>query len=379
MGNEVSSDKVVVVKFCQPNHRLPDKREAHSLVSLPDGSLLLFGGARLTATGREETNALWSWQPDNGWSEVRPKTDSNLPPARACAASCALGDRLFVFGGLSSNSGWLGDLAVFDSQSQTWTVHSTPSDSVWPPARDKAAMCAVGPNRAMLFGGFGPKDSDSSGDDDDEMGSDDDEDGAEFGWFNDVHFLDTDTATWSRPTVTGTPPTPRAAFGMCSIGSKVYVFGGRDTMQRVNDVHVFDVDTCSWSQPQTHGTPPPPRSFHSMARVGSKLIVFGGLSRHNAHFNDVHFFDTATSTWHEAAVDAAGKPAARGYAAVVTIGSTVFLTGGSAGFDSSTQENGVYFDDLYMLDASPIESYSPPPTTSGDAAGAPSGSIGTTS
>ena len=35
-------------------------------------------------------------------------------------------------------------------------------------------------------------------------------------------------------------PTPRAAHGMCVIGSNIYIFGGRDIEDRQNDLHCFD-------------------------------------------------------------------------------------------------------------------------------------------
>ena len=35
-------------------------------------------------------------------------------------------------------------------------------------------------------------------------------------------------------------PSPRAAHGMCLIGSKLVVFGGRDSVGRKNDLFVLD-------------------------------------------------------------------------------------------------------------------------------------------
>ena len=35
-------------------------------------------------------------------------------------------------------------------------------------------------------------------------------------------------------------PTPRAAHGMCAIGTNIFIFGGRDIEDRQNDLHSFD-------------------------------------------------------------------------------------------------------------------------------------------
>jgi hypothetical protein len=44
------------------------------------------------------------------------------------------------------------------------------------------------------------------------------------------------------------------------------------------------------------GTPPVARSYHTMAAVGSKLYVFGGCCI-SGRLNDLHCFNTETSTW----------------------------------------------------------------------------------
>ena len=50
-----------------------------------------------------------------------------------------------------------------------------------------------------------------------------------------------ENCTWERlsPAFTGCP-TPRAAFGMCAVGSKIVIFGGRDSTGRKNDLFVLN-------------------------------------------------------------------------------------------------------------------------------------------
>ena len=51
-----------------------------------------------------------------------------------------------------------------------------------------------------------------------------------------------ENCTWEKltPSFTG-GPTPRAAHGMCAVGSKIVIFGGRDSVGRKNDLYVLDV------------------------------------------------------------------------------------------------------------------------------------------
>ena len=50
-----------------------------------------------------------------------------------------------------------------------------------------------------------------------------------------------ETHTWKKlfPGLNGCP-TPRAAHGMCAVGSNVVIFGGRDSVGRKNDLFLLD-------------------------------------------------------------------------------------------------------------------------------------------
>ena len=50
-----------------------------------------------------------------------------------------------------------------------------------------------------------------------------------------------------------------------------------------------------WISPPTTGRQPEPRSFHTCTAVGNRVVVFGGRSLENAHFDDLHIFDTGES------------------------------------------------------------------------------------
>ena len=50
-----------------------------------------------------------------------------------------------------------------------------------------------------------------------------------------------ENCSWEKltPSFTGSP-TPRAAHGMCAVGSRLVIFGGRDSVGRKNDIFVLD-------------------------------------------------------------------------------------------------------------------------------------------
>ncbi|XP_059148384.1 kelch domain-containing protein 2-like [Physella acuta] len=118
----------------------------------------------------------------------------------------------------------------------------------------------------------------------------------------------------------------------CSVGNKVYIFGGVEQGQgeepkETNDIIVFDLATLKWSQPQVTGTVPPPRSAASLVAVGTKLYLFGGLSHMSGWFDDIFTFDTTNNSW--SILDTEGiKPRARDKLQAVAIDSNIYYFGG---------------------------------------------------
>jgi len=112
------------------------------------------------------------------------------------------------------------------------------------------------------------------------------------------------------------PPTPRKRHSSTSIGTSLFVFGGRDRSHVFSDLHVFDTRSLTWSTPATLGTPPVPRYAHTAIYVEPKyitpprtprqegenegkrglLVIVGGHSS-SGPLNDVHVLDLETMTW----------------------------------------------------------------------------------
>ena len=77
----------------------------------------------------------------------------------------------------------------------------------------------------------------------------------------------------------GFAPTARCAYGMCTFGKEVVIFGGRDAAGRCNDVHVLDTEAWTWTAVTIAGANTPAKvSFHSMSAIGNCAVVVGGES-----------------------------------------------------------------------------------------------------
>lgn len=320
--------------------------------------IYVFGGVE-QGLGDEpqELNELTVFDLDSfKWTAV--KAHGTIPPARSASSLVAVGTKLYLFGGLSHISGWFDDLFVFDTETSTWSPLETQGSK--PRSRDKLQGVAVG-SQIYYFGGFGPKTDEAEVDD--LEGSDEDDEyedipeskeqeGAEFGWFNDLFVLDTESLKWSQPMQMNLGvPTQRAAHGMCAIGRNLVIFGGRDVEDRQNDLHIFNIDSRKWdTEMQVGGLKPEPRSFHTLTAVGNKAVLFGGRGRDNQHFDAFQVFDIETKRW--TAVKVSGeKLAARGQHCAVCVDNSLIIFGGSGNFSTETMQCQTFFTDAYLIKA----------------------------
>ncbi|ESQ48291.1 hypothetical protein EUTSA_v10020667mg [Eutrema salsugineum] len=94
-----------------------------------------------------------------------------------------------------------------------------------------------------------------------------------------LYVFDLETRTWSISPATGDVP-HLSCLGVCmvSIGSTLYVFGGRDASRQYNGFYSFDTTKNEWKLLTPLEEGPTPRSFHSMAADENNVYVFGGVS-----------------------------------------------------------------------------------------------------
>lgn len=133
-------------------------------------------------------------------------------------------------------------------------------------------------------------------------------------------------------------PPPRVGHAQASIGSVVYVFGGRQGVEideaPLNDLWAFDTATRAWDKlaARAAGDAPCPRSFHVMTAARDKLYVFGGCGpAGTGRLADLHEYDVKRGAWTTLPTsDAIEGRGGAGFAASAD-GSKLLVAGGFAG------------------------------------------------
>jgi len=153
----------------------------------------------------------------------------------------------------------------------------------------------------------------------------------------------------------GDGPEKCSGASMTYIDGKVYVFGGyfenSQEKKYYGDLRILDLSTMSWALCKSTEETPCARSGHSAVAINKKLYIFGGSCcfkpRENdeRYFNDVHVFDSTTSTWEKMKCDG-DIPAPRSFQSVFTKDHKIYIFGGS----TIVPED--FFDDLLCLDTS---------------------------
>ena len=172
-------------------------------------------------------------------------------PAREGAASCVLGERMFVVGGWT-DGGLANDVWSFSNPGETGSpldqaplqlerVRVSGLSRPTPRYGHSVTACGPGQSSLLLFGGM--------------------RGGGYTAEVNDAHLLSRETPedgfSWSLPALTG--PLPRArgyhSATSSSDGRYVYVFGGIANGASLDDLHVLDTQSWSW---RAILPPPPP-------------------------------------------------------------------------------------------------------------------------
>jgi len=114
--------------------------------------------------------------------------------------------------------------------------------------------------------------------------------------------------------------------------------------QRSNALVCINTVTRKWTNvQQLASTVPEHRCWHSAGALGTKMLILGGSDRHENALNDVHVFDTVTSSWVKFVITGS-PPSKRIYHTCSVVGRQVFISGGE-------DESYVPFrdDNLYVL------------------------------
>jgi len=172
--------------------------------------------------------------------------------------------------------------------------------------------------------------------------------------FNEVVYYDTESKTFSQPTIKGDKVPAFSRHSASLVGSKIYVFGGFDGHGTNFDLSVFDPYARTWTnvpKSQVKGVPPPSRTNHASAAVGKNLYIFGGNNNNEAGryqvLEDLCVLNTQTMTWLKPKCTG-DIPCARSGHTLTAIGKKLYLFGG--GVWNETEGWVHKFNDIHVLD-----------------------------
>lgn len=144
----------------------------------------------------------------------------------------------------------------------------------------------------------------------------------------------------------GTIPQARAGHTFVSVGTDIYLFGGRKGTILLQDFHVLDTTVMRWSRIQTKGDVPPMRAGHTMNAISVNLLLLYGGTDWNHFFHDIYVLDLRDMRWTR--IPATGSiPLDRFWHSSVMARTMLYVFGGG------NLKIGL-FNDLFTLDLAPL-------------------------
>jgi len=136
--------------------------------------------------------------------------------------------------------------------------------------------------------------------------------------------------SWQLCKPIGNVPGQRRGHSATAVGRRLYIFGGIYGYTRYfNDFYCLDTKTMEFSIPEHTGSPPSPRAWHTASRVPDTglIIIIGGTSGKERFSNDVHIYDTVRRHWSTLPVTGSPPPPLCSHTAVAR-GDEIFVFGG---------------------------------------------------
>jgi N-acetylneuraminic acid mutarotase len=280
-------------------------------LGLASGGIVESGGASLNIaygdTAPEDTSKLWikANEPDKitfkkevEGAESVTLLDEYLPEAYYNMGCASVGTKIYLFGGYDGSSR-KNVIRVFDVETRTMATLSVTLPSV----RQGVSCVSLG-SKIYLFGGEKTKSS--------------------TGYLSEICVFDTETETII--TLSATLPGQCSEMACARVGTKIYLFGGRNYNKSKQDIYMFDtetetVTTLSKQLPAT-------RAYMSCATIGTKIYLFGGYSAYSSSemYDTIYRFDTETEVIET--LDAT-LPTACGRMGSAIIGTKIYLFGGT--------------------------------------------------
>lgn len=201
-----------------------------------------------------------------------PAVRGDIPPGCAAYGFIADGTRLIIFGGMIEYGRYSNEM--YELQASRWEWKKLKPKAPKPPGghpcpRLGHSFTAVG-HKAYLFAGLAND-------------SDDPKNNIPR-YLNDLYVIDIRTSSnlqWEMPSTFGMTPSPRESHTCVATSDsdnkrpRLIVYGGMSGC-RLGDLHQLDIDTMTWSKPAVNNAIPLPRSLHSATTIGKRMFVFGG-------------------------------------------------------------------------------------------------------
>lgn len=225
----------------------------HTCANLNGDLLFVWGGTNdRVAYLAIKNSSIWIYETLTGYWRHR-SCSGDCPPYLSSCASCLIGQKMYIFGGHSTvQDNWLNCLYCLDLETFIWTdVGSQAKALPTKPIRsDKNVAWSFG-GKLYIFGGYGWSQIEhylELLDCQRDLQLVPDHRWPKFGWNNQLVEYNPSDKTWRWPNYTGKCPSARAAHSGALVGNKYFVFGGRDSHERLNDLYTFDTQTFDWQQ-----------------------------------------------------------------------------------------------------------------------------------
>jgi len=201
-----------------------------------------------------------------------PEVKGTAPQPRQNHTAVIVNNKMYVFGGTTTNKKLLGDMNVLDLESLTWSIAESTGH---PPSARYGHSCVVYQKLLLVFGGF---------------------DGTKR--LNDVYKYDTIKNVWIQPDVKGEKPDARSSHCAAIINNRMVVYGGVISGKVTGNMFVLNLNNWTWNEAIPKGPTPKARFNHAAVALGNLFYIAGGQAP-MGKFNDVHYFDPETLLWTE--------------------------------------------------------------------------------
>lgn len=164
---------------------------------------------------------------------------------------------------------------------------------------------------------------------------------------NSTHVLDTGSGEVSRLDCSGSAPAPRWGHTLSPVGNRLYMFGGAlSPTICTNDLFLFETGTTLWRELRMKGDCPARRTGHAAAVVGTKVYIFGGKDQQGRLLNDLYILHTSGPARWEQVTGRGVAPAGRMDHALSAVGTRLFVHGGVVINDPATRASDLHVFDI---------------------------------